>query len=181
MKRSNSHIYAGIGFVLAAIIVAAAIYAGIRMGASASASATSSNAATADVTNVEDDSDNVGEYGTGVGEAKAPSDDQEANAALAPSDLVGSFAERTIGDERTCEGVMWVFHDNGIFQWLNERHDAVQQGNWQLRGSNLHTDNITMGIAGDDAVNLSDVTMPVSKAGDEITIGEATYRSCTAP
>lgn len=174
MKRSNTHIVVGCGFVLASLLGAGGIYFGIKVGTATSVAAPQNQVAV--VTTNADVVESPDEAAT----QEIPVAPEQSNAsAIMPAFLVGNFST-DLASGYTCDGLVWSFSDDGTFTKVGPDDDGLTtNGKWQLADGILNLSEIVVTDGNNNVVDRSDgVSYPVIKDGDKIWIGKKTYSAC---
>lgn len=171
MKRSKKHVVVGISFVLASILVAVAIYVGIKIGAGASPTpiANASDNFTSESENAVDEREDVSDAAEDTGSDEA----MPSTSAVSAEELIGTFGDKAGSD---CTKQNWEFMADGSFALMLDADKSPITGQWELVDGALHLSNMSM--PGDD--EQGEETLPVARQGNGIRVGKMLLYPCNA-
>lgn len=179
MKRSNTHIAMGLGFVSAAVLVAGSLYVGLKAGASVEQRPAAVNEFAAVPENtalLENEAAPVAVYDD-VRAAELQGDRVDPRLPPAKSLVTHYYSELVNGDDR-CEGNRWSFEPDGAFEVVFLRNKEVISGRWTLDGESLSVSNLQSSEAEGTPSNSKDEVLELKWSNGALSFGEIKLHPC---
>lgn len=171
-KRSKTHVLVGVGFVLASILVAAAVYTGIKFGLGVHAN-TSASTETGAENAVEENPAPTAPASDVAKPSRAASEPVESE----DGQMGGLYAE-SVDDGGNCHGELWVFGADGSYSHTLD-HQTFMTGVWRLSGLSLRlTDNVLRDADRNIVGNADDETVRFQASEEGLNVGGQQFVAC---
>ena len=157
MKRSNTHIIMGLGFVGAAVLAAGSLYVGLKAGASVEQPPAINNEVAAVPENAAisaNQADPIAEEETPTAAQPVPQND-EPQLSLRER-MVNFYYSEHVDMENRCAGSRWSFEADGTFEIVWTRVNETSRGRWGLVSDALSLKNIETTNNDDQSSKISD-------------------------